>query len=498
MKKPSMQQLLEAVINSIYDGVIVTDPDGKVIMYNDALAKLEELNPEKVVGQHLSEVYSVTASTSKHLQVGKTGEPDLDSYKTFFTNEGKQVNIVADTYPVYDEKGNMLAVYSVCRNLTKIRQLLNKTLELQEQRQTEQDSPYSFTKDDKYDDGRGSAKYRFINILGSSTVIKDVIAAAKKAARTDCAVLIYGETGTGKELFVQGMHNYSSGKNEPFVAINCAAIPESLLESMLFGTTKGAFTGAVETPGLFEQAGSGTLFLDEINSMGVNLQAKLLRVLQERSYRRVGGKQELPVNCRIFSSTNQEPWECIESGTLRKDLFYRLAVISLYIPPLRDRQSDINELLDSFIDKYSKIYGHKKVEMCSSLRSRLTSYSWPGNVRELEHVVENAISLLDQGANLTVKYLPPYLQKKLFADGELDKTSPSLAGESSVETENVNDEQKRQPQMKLGDILLAAEHNAITQALAEHQGNISRSAIALGISRQNLQYRIKKLDISGG
>jgi arginine utilization regulatory protein len=303
----------------------------------------------------------------------------------------------------------------------------------------------------------------------------NLIASAKKAAEADCSVLVYGETGTGKELLVQGIHNYSNRSSELFVAINCAAIPETLLESMLFGTVKGAFTGAVDSPGLFEQAGKGTLFLDELNSMSPPLQAKLLRVLQERRVRRLGGSAEIPVGCRIVSSTNVDPWECIRKGQLRKDLFYRLAVISLYIPSLKERVEDIEVLLNHFLNKYQKIYGLGKVKISPELRNVLQNYQWPGNVRELEHVIESAVNMLDGEQVITVDHLPLYLKTKLLSQGSAAKALPKGT---------------------LAEVLTQVEKQVILDALEKHNWNITKAADSLGIVRQNLQYRIRKLGIN--
>ncbi|MDW7673260.1 MAG: sigma 54-interacting transcriptional regulator, partial [Bacillota bacterium] len=393
---------LKSIVDSVHEGVIVTDVNGKILLYNKALERLEDLSCQEVKGKYLEEVYNVDASTSEHYKVAQTGQPIVDMYKTYFTREGKEISLVASTYPVFNNQ-RLVAVYSLCRDISKIRGLLSRTMEMQEQLTTKE-------KGSVYLNG---TKYNFSDIIGESFQLKEVLANSKKAAEADCAILIYGETGTGKELFVQSIHNQSPRKEELFVAINCAAIPETLLESCLFGTVKGAFTGATDSPGLFEQAGGGTLFLDEINSMGSALQAKLLRVIQEKTMRRVGGKKEIEVNCRIISATNEDPWESIQQGTLRKDLYYRLAVISLYIPSLRERSQDIGLLLDYFVEKYSKIYGQKSVHICSKVREFLLSYNWPGNVRELEHVIESSISMLDQGSELTMAYLPVYLKSRV-------------------------------------------------------------------------------------
>jgi arginine utilization regulatory protein len=223
-------------------------------------------------------------------------------------------------------------------------------------------------------------------------------------------VLIFGETGTGKELFAQSIHNSRPRANQPFVAINCAAVPESLLESILFGTVKGAFTGAQNTKGVFEQAGSGTLFLDEINSMPRAMQTKLLRVLQEKSVRRVGADYEIPVKCLIITSSNEQLEECVRNGTLRNDLYYRLALLRINIPPLREWGKDIEILARHFLKTKGRLYGKKNIGLSTDFLNYLYQHSWPGNVRELEHTIESCVAVAEDGEELHLYHLPPHLR----------------------------------------------------------------------------------------
>lgn len=458
-------KIYETILNSVHEGIIVTDRYGNIIHYSSELAKQEDLDPKKVIGKNLTDVYNnVTFDTSEHLRVIESGEPVLERRKQYFTNKGKEVNIVASTFPVY-EGAEVVAAYSICRDITMIKELLTKTMTIQEQ----------ISHDGTTLPRNNGTRFTFDSIVHASSSISSLINSAKKTAESDCSVLVFGETGTGKELLVQGIHNYSARKDEPFVAINCAAIPETLLESILFGTTKGAFTGAVEGKGLFEQAGKGTLVLDEINSMSIFLQAKLLRVLQEKSVRRVGGSAEIPVRCRVISSTNVDPWECVSKGQLRKDLFYRLAVISLYIPPLRERPEDIQALLSHFMRKYQRIYGMRDMQISSGLQLIFEKYQWPGNVRELEHIIESAINLSDGENQITIDQLPPYLKTKFQVQESMRKDGGEKRSGS------------------LASVLIDVERKLLTDALAEYSGNITQAANSLGIARQNMQYRIKKL-----
>ena len=235
-----------------------------------------------------------------------------------------------------------------------------------------------------------TAKYHFQDITHVSTAMHDIIMHCKQAAKSDSSVMIYGETGTGKELIAQSLHNASKRANGPFLAINCAALPEPLLESLLFGTERGSYTGAESRAGLFEQANHGTLLLDELNSMNISVQSKLLRVLQEDYLRRVGGSRDIPVDVRIIATVNEPPMELIEKGLLRRDLYYRLNVVNITIPPLRERPDDIPILCEYFLEKHNRKYGKEVWMLSEGALNRLKDYSYPGNVRELENRIMSA------------------------------------------------------------------------------------------------------------
>lgn len=456
-------QLLDAIVDSISEGVIASNPEGKIVLYNKWLEMLEGRERKEILGKHITEVYDVTPETSEQLTVLETGKPIIDVNLNYIANK-KEMHIVSSTFPLKDN-GDTIAVYSVSRDITGIRRLLLRTVEIQ----------------DKMRSNSGKAAlnngttFTFADIVGQSDSVKQVIKESQKAAISPSPVLLYGETGTGKELFVQGIHNAGTSRNEPFVAINCAAIPESLLESLLFGTVKGAFTGAEDTKGLFEQAGKGTLYLDEINSMSVRLQAKTLRVFQEKKIRRVGAQLEIPIHCRIISSTNVEPWQCVEKGTLRKDLFYRLAVIQIVLLPLRERIEDIEVLAEHFIKKYGRIYGKHDVKISEHLLNLFKQHSWPGNVRELEHIIENSLAMMeDDEDELTVFNMPyPLLSRSN------KKFRKSLQGKLTT----------------LAEILADVERKTILNSLTLHNWNVTQAARYIGIGRQNLQYRISKLGI---
>ena len=290
-------------------------------------------------------------------------------------------------------------------------------------------------------------------------------------------MVIFGETGTGKELFAQSIHNLSPRKHHPFIAINCAALPEQLLEGLLFGTAKGGFTGAVDRAGLFEQASGGTLLLDELNSMNLELQAKLLRVLQENIIRRVGAVNEVPVNVRVIATMNMEPAAAIEQKRLREDLYYRLGVVTIRLPPLRERKNDIAIYTAAFIKKYNTVLNLNVKGISSEVEDIFRQYNWPGNVRELQHVIEGAMNLVTVENYIGTAHLPMLFCANAAVTpewpraGNLD-TVPLLGGLIN-QTESM-------------------EIKIIAAALAATGGNITRAAERLGLTRQALPYKIKK------
>ncbi len=310
------------------------------------------------------------------------------------------------------------------------------------------------------------------NIIGKSRAMEKVFAVMKRVADTPTTVLITGESGTGKELIARGLHKASSRSKAPFVPINCAAVPENLLESELFGYEKGAFTGAVGLKqGKFEFANGGTLFLDEVGEMSLNLQVKLLRVLQEHEFQRVGGNKDIQADVRIVAATNKHLKQEVDAGRFRADLFFRLNVVRIDVPPLRDRRDDIPFLVAHFLNRFAEKLACGIREVDPEVTSALYSYSWPGNVRELENVIERAL-VLCRGRTVMPEDLPPEVRKSPPIDEELDAL---LSGEKN-----------------LAGTLDALEERMIRQALKKAANVQAQAAKALGISRSNLQYKMKK------
>lgn len=305
--------------------------------------------------------------------------------------------------------------------------------------------------------------YTFEDIIGNSEEILKLKNMAKKAANSDAPVLIYGDTGTGKELLVQAIHSFSKRRNYPFIAQNCAAIPSNLSESMFFGTGRGGYTGAVDFKGLFESSGSGTLYLDELNSMSTDFQGKLLRVIQEGEYRRVGEVEVRKSKCRIIASVNESPEDLVAKGTLRKDLYYRINVIRLDVPKLDSRREDIPVLIQYFIKKYNQRLGGTVSGVSEDAYRELVTKEYDGNIRELEHIIEQAINYKKQG---------------VLGLADLGLTASKV---------DYN--------MGLRERLLAEEKRYIEEALILCNYNITRASEMLKIPRQTLQYKMNKYNI---
>lgn len=313
------------------------------------------------------------------------------------------------------------------------------------------------------------------HILTNSPAMMDICKDTAKIALSQASVLISGESGAGKELIARAIHYNSRRAKGPFIKVNCAALPESLLESELFGHEKGAFTGAQTLrQGLFERANEGTLLLDEIGEMPLVLQAKLLRILQEREFERIGGHQTIKVDIRIIAATNRDLQAMVKEGTFREDLFYRLNVIHLILPPLRDRREDISLLANHFLQKFSSENQRDIIDIDPMAMSLLTAWSWPGNIRELSNVIERAV-VMNSGPIIFSEDLPPQIRQPVRNAGEA-KTAP-------VGERNLKEEIKR------------VEKRIIMEVLEQQEGNRTRTALMLGISRRALMYKLQEYGI---
>lgn len=464
-----LYEMLRKVVNSLGESVILCDAYSRILFLNESAVAMDSLPPQNVVGKPIGSVYHM--QNNNFLAIPKAIEdkqPLLELRQHYTTLYGKDVDIVSNNYPIV-EGGQVLGGFSVMEDWSQIDELHKRILDLQS-KLVEKKSPST-----KRKAGQALAvKYRFPDIIHISPVMHQMVEKCRQVAKSDSSVMIYGETGTGKELVSQSIHAASKRANQPFLAINCAAIPENLLESILFGTEKGAYTGAERREGLFEQATSGTLLLDEINSMNISLQSKLLRVLQDGIVRRVGGMTEIRVDVRVLSNTNLPPYQAIEENRLRRDLFYRLGVVNINLPPLRERKEDIHLLTGHFIKKLNKKLLKNITDIDAATLELFLGYDWPGNVRELQHAIEHAMNLVAGGSSLIAPaHIPEHIIVKVNGGPTPNETGPDVA-------------------VSLPQILDDVERRVLQKALRDSGGNVSKSARALGVSRQNLQYRLKK------
>ncbi|MBG9452464.1 ATPase AAA [Cytobacillus firmus] len=455
-------KIFHRILDEIDVGVHVVNEEGRTTFYNKKMAQIEGMDYEDVLDKNLLDVFSFNQNEdSTLLQALKNGSKIKNAKQTYFNNKGQEITTINNTFPIMED-GEQIGAMEIARDVTKLEKLIRENM-----------------------NKRGDTRYTFDSIIGSSDEINEVVEASKRATRTSSSVLIIGETGTGKELFAQSIHNGSSRSSKPFISQNCAALPDSLIEGLLFGTKKGAFTGSIERPGLFEQANGGTLLLDEINSLNPSLQAKLLRVLQEKTVRRVGDTKDRTVDVRIIATINEDPIDAISEDRLRKDLYYRLSVVSLFIPPLRKRRKDIRDLAQFFIEKYNQLFGMNVAEIDEEVMSKFEQYDWPGNVRELEHIIEGAMNLIDQEETISYVHLPLHFRNK-----------PQFKEEPN-ETGHLEDLliQKNKPIKSLEQYIQEAETYYLKKVLKHHGNNITQAAKSLCMSRQNLQYRLRKYGV---
>jgi arginine utilization regulatory protein len=481
--------LLQAIMQTIDEGIHAVDRSGKTIFYNDAAGRLDGLKPEDVIGKHVLEVFpSLAKESSTLLQVLETGIPIRNRPQTYTNYLGIQVHTLNTTLPILKD-GTVIGAVEVSKNMTEVKRLSEQVLDLQAH-VVQSSQGIAKTKKQKNLQPLLSARYTFDDILTRSPIMQHLKEIAQRAAASSSPVLVYGETGTGKELFVQAIHNASPRAQAPFLAQNCAALPASLLEGILFGTTRGSFTGAEDRPGLFELADGGTLFLDEINSMPVELQAKLLRVLQEGTIRRIGATEVRKVDVRVMAATNVNPIQLVKEKQLRADLFYRLNVVSIALPRLVERREDIPLLIAHFLNEWNRKLNKTVTGLDADAQRCLDSYDWPGNVRELAHVIEGAINIAD-GPLISIQDLPWYIRELdpiASADRNVTFQSDTVVARTMAETIasfDVDD-------LNLRKSLQAFEYERIQKALSLTHGNIQQAARLLGIPRQTLQYKLIK------
>ncbi len=463
--------LFESMLTHLKQGIIIVDTSANVVFYNEPVTQIGGIGQKEAIGKNILEIFhNLTPETSTFYRVLRTGKPLVDYVQTYTNFKGDQVTTLTSTLPLIKDD-QVIGAFELYRDVATVKQLSDRIVSLQKEL-------FNKASDRKAQDGN-KALYTFEDIIYKSDLMHRLIIKAKKAADSSSPILVYGETGTGKELLVQAIHNGNPlRRKKPFIAQNCAALPKTLLEGILFGTTEGSFTGAKDRQGLFEMANGGTLFLDEVNSMDIELQAKLLRALQDGVIRRIGGVKTITVDVRVIASTNIRPAEAVEKKLLRQDLYFRLNVVSLNIPPLRERREDIKPLAQYFISLYNQKMGKNVRGISNEVMNIFLNYSWPGNVRELRSAIESAMNFIEDDI-IKEKDLP--LNELGYFQSE------DAAHIISVQKDALP---------SLNDAVSSFEKNLIIEAVNKAEGNYSEAARLLKIPRQTLYNKIKKYGIS--
>ncbi|MBU4367137.1 MAG: sigma 54-interacting transcriptional regulator [Kiritimatiellae bacterium] len=433
-----------AILESISDGVFTVDSNWRIMSFNRAAETITGIRRREAVGKPCSEVFraSMCETDCALRHTVKTGKPIINRSTFIVDAEGRRIPISVSTAILKDKKGRVVGGAETFRDLSLVEELRK---ELEE-------------------------RFQMGDIVSRCAAMRLIFDILPQIAASDASVLIYGETGTGKELLARAIHNLSPRKTKPFVAVNCGALPDTLLESELFGYVKGAFTGAAkDKPGRFTLAEGGTLFLDEIGDISPALQIRLLRVLQDKRYEPLGGTETLLADVRIVTATHRDLSAQIRKGAFREDLFYRLNVVKVDLPPLRKRKEDIPLLVDHFIARFNRLQGKAVMGASPDVMALLMAHDYPGNVRELENIIERAFVLCGAGS-IEHAQLPPEL-------GGRASSSPSEGNTITAQTH-------------------ATETQAIRTALERHGFNRLAAARALGLHKSTLFRKIKALGLN--
>mgnify|MGYP001359661740 CR=1 FL=1 len=457
-----LEEYMSIVTNmeNYVDGILVLDKDAKIVYINQFRPDFTPLDEKRCIGKSLFEVYpTLDPKKSTLMKALKQGVVTKGCRGTLVTDEGTHFEIIDDSFPII-QNGEIIGAVDIATFPES--NTINMPLEIY----SEVPKPLKYL-------------FRITDLIGRSPKMQQIRMQIQRISQTSSSVLIYGKTGTGKEMVAQSIHTSSDRKSKPFITQNCAAIPATLLESLFFGTTKGAYTGAENKSGIFEDADGGTIFLDEINSMDINLQAKLLRVLESKQISRVGSTESVSVDVRIIAATNQSPMQCIKDGTLRSDLFYRLGSVTIDLPTLQERPEDIELLTEYFISKYNTIMHKSIIGVSQDVMTIFKSYSWPGNVREFKNVIEGAFNLCE-GTIIATSDLPSYIMSEV-----------DLA---SILPDDDTFEGQIQWLGSLKNNMDAYEKALISKAIAAHP-SLTAAADYLGITRQSLNQKLNKFEM---
>ena len=442
---------MESIFDQLSDGLFVYDKSLRIVGVNQAAQRLFGMSAEEMIGQNCQELFHCTAcevDCGLKLGLGESACLPAGTVNLHLAN-GSERMVVIRTVQLFDQAGALEGVVATIRDITEVAEPSKR------------------------------------QIIAESAAMLELLSFVRRVASSEAAsILIEGENGTGKDLIAKTLHYQSMRQSEPFLAINCAAIPETLLESELFGYEKGAFTDArAQKRGLFEMADKGTLFLDEIGEMPLSLQTKLLRVLEEQTFRRLGGVKDLNVDVRIVAATNKNLREAVNEGAFRQDLYYRLNVIQLVVPTLRERQEDVLPLARFFIEQYNQKFKRQIEGLSTDAENLLLAHDWPGNVRELRNAIERAM-ILEDTALIQPASLP--ISVRGGDGGHSPHFAVAAVGADSIVPHNGD-----APGMSLSD----QERRLVIQALERAGGNQTQAARLLRITRDTLRYKMKKFSL---
>lgn len=457
-----LRRYVEQILNlyNYIDGVLVVDAKGIIEYFVTYRPDVNNLKEKDLIGRHVLEIYpNLTEESSSLLRVLKTGKPISNEYQALSTYNGQSINAINTTMPI-KAGDRIIGAVDVSRYMDSAYERQDITLELK-------------------DKSEEKALYTVDDIITSSQQMELIKERICMIADTDSSVLIVGATGTGKELVAQSIHTSSCRRKKRFVSQNCAAIPANLLESILFGTVKGSYTGAENRPGIFEIANGGTIFLDEINSMEISVQAKILKAIEEKKITRIGGVAPIPIDVKIVSAINENPIDCMEAGKLREDLFYRLSVVQLTLPLLKERRNDLFFLVNHFIGEYNEKMHRSIIGIDETVEEIFRSYDWPGNVRELKNVIEGAFNVTSSG----------FIQKKDLPEYLLNAMERSQCGAINGHCIDLD-----HPAFSLNKTMEEFEKDLIRRALSGSR-NLSAAARKMKISKQTLSYKMSKYNL---
>ncbi len=441
MKREEGDKFFHVILNSIADGVFTTDNDGKITFMNKAAEEITGFSSKEAIGRYCFDIFRADICQTRCAlkETLKTKKEIINLPATILKKGGQEIPISISTAVLKNEKGQIIGGVETFRDLSTIEELRKEL----------------------------SQKYTLGDIISKNHQIHDIFNILPNIAESDSTVLLQGASGTGKELFAKAIHHLSRRKEKPFIKVNCGALPDTLLESELFGYVKGAFTDAKKDKlGRFALAHGGTIFLDEVGDMSPSLQVKLLRVLQEKEYEPLGSTSSRKTDVRIIAATNQDLSKLVNEGKFREDLFYRLNVVKIELPPLSKRREDIPLLIDAFVKKFNAKTGKQITGLSDEALRLLLKHDYPGNIRELENIIEHAF-VLCKGNQIDVDCLP----KELTANLEKTDISDSIQEESPFQK---------------------AEAEIIEKTLKKHDGNRSQTAQELGIDRTTLWRKMRK------